>query len=273
MKIDYLKNSHSKNNKHIVSVGLLGFSAFMGVLILIKVTGFFAAPARAENSVKRAVALSKPDPNDMEKYFAKSKAIADELKKNNLFAPPPLKRHPVNQVLGILGSEALINGKWYKAGDKVGDAKIVAIEPTLVRIEWGGNEKTFIPFDTKGASPSGSRRPGGSRPQVAKAGEQGQAEMVVVRPEGRPMPGRRDGVPSPDEGARRGGFEGMRERFRNMSDEERREAIGQMRARFENMSPEERERARAEMRERFGGRGPRGGGEMGGRRGGRGRRD
>jgi hypothetical protein len=42
MKLDYLKNNHSKNNKDIVSFGLLGISAFMGVLILIKVTGFFA---------------------------------------------------------------------------------------------------------------------------------------------------------------------------------------------------------------------------------------
>ncbi|MHC4654303.1 MAG: hypothetical protein ACYS91_04700 [Planctomycetota bacterium] len=271
MKIDYLKNNHSKNNKDIVSVGLLGISAFMGVLILIKVTGFFAAPARAENSVKRAVALSKPDPNDMEKYFAKSKEIADVLKKNNLFAPPPPKRHPVSQILGILGSEALINGKWYKAGDKVGDAKVVAIEPTLVRIEWEGNEKIFLPFDAKGASPSGSRRSGGpSRPQVATSG---RPEMVVVRPEGRPMPGRRDSAPSPEERPRRGEFEGMRERFRNMSEEERREAFRQMRARFENMSPEERERARAAMREQFGGRGPRGEGGPGGRRGSRGRRD
>jgi len=249
MKIDYLKNNHSKNNKHIVSVGLLGISAFMGVLILIKVTTFFAAPARAENSVKRAVELSKPDPNDMEKYFAKSKAIADELKKNNLFAPPPPKKHPVNQVLGILGSEALINGKWYKAGDKVGDAKIVAIEPTQVRIEWDGNEKTFLPFDAKGASPSGPQRLGGPGKQVAKKGEQGRPEMVQVQQE----------VRGGGMGRFGGGDRGdMMERMRAM------------RERFENMSPEERRRAIAEMRE---GRGPRGGGGMGGRRGGRGRRD
>jgi len=152
----------------------------------------------------------------------------------------------------------------------VGDAKIVAIEPTLVRIEWEGNEKIFLPIDAKGASPSGPQRPTGP---VAKSGEKGRPEMVVVRPEERPMPDRREGALSPDERARRGGFEGMRERFRNMSEEERREAIGQMRARFENMSEEERERFRAEMRERFGGRGPRGAGGPGGRRGGRGGRD
>jgi len=31
--------------------------------------------------------------------------------------------------MGIFGDEALINGKWYKAGDKVADAKILAVNP------------------------------------------------------------------------------------------------------------------------------------------------
>ena len=250
MKLDDLNNNHTKNNKEIVSVGLLGVSAVMVVLIVIKVTGFLAAPARAEKSVKRAVALSKPDANDMEKYLVKSRAIADELKKNNLFAPPPPKQHPVKQVSGILGDEALINGKWYKAGDKVGDANIVVIEPTLVKIAWNGTEKVFLPIDTKGSSPSGPSRSGGP---VAKAEEKGRPEMVQVQQE----------VRSGEGMGRFGGDRGdMMERMRAM------------RERFENMSPEERERARAEMRERFGDRG-RGGdrGPGGGRRGGRGGRD
>ncbi|MHC4642243.1 MAG: hypothetical protein ACYS32_11405 [Planctomycetota bacterium] len=249
MKRDYLNNNHTKDKKEMISVGLLGASAVMVVLMVIKVTGFLAAPVRAENSLNKAAALSKPDPNDMEKYFAKSRAIASELKKNNLFAPSPPKQHPVSKVLGILGDEVLINNKWYKAGDNVGDAKIVAIEPTLVRIEWDGNEKTFLPIDTKDAAPSGSRRPGGpSKPQVAKAGEQSSPQMVQVQQEGRG-----------GEGMGRFGGGDMMERMR------------EMRERFENMSPEERERARAEMRERFGGRGG-GGGPGGGRRGGRGGR-
>ncbi|MHC4083996.1 MAG: hypothetical protein ACYSU3_00930 [Planctomycetota bacterium] len=151
MKSDYLKNNHHKNQRDIISVGLLGVSAFMGVLILIKVTVFFAAPARAEDSVKRAVAQSKPDPNDMEKYFTKSRAIADELKKNNMFAPPLPKQHPVKQVSGILGNEVLIKDKWYKTGDKVGEAIIVAVEPTLVRIKWEGSEKAFAPISAVSA--------------------------------------------------------------------------------------------------------------------------
>ena len=151
MKPDYLNNNHPNKKRDIISVGLLGVSAFMGVLILIKVTTFFAAPARAENSVKRAVALSKPNVEEVEKHLAKSKAIADVLKKKNLFAPPPPKQHPVKQVSGILGDEVLINGKWYKVGDKMGDAIIVAVEPTLVRIEWEGSEKVFAPISAVSA--------------------------------------------------------------------------------------------------------------------------
>ena len=146
MKLDYLKEK-----RELISVVLLGVSAFFAVCILVEVTGFFVASARAEKLVKGALVQSKPDPNDTEKYFTKSKEIVDELKKKNLFAPPPPKKHPVSQVPAIFGDEALINGKWYKVGDKVGDAKIVAIESTCVRIEWEGKEKVFYPFDVKSA--------------------------------------------------------------------------------------------------------------------------
>ena len=250
MKRDYLKNNHTKNKKEIISVGLLGISAFMLVLILIKVMGFFTAPARAENSVKRAVALSKPDANDMEKYLAKSRAIANILKKKNLFAPPPPKQHPVKEVFGILGDEVLIKDKWYKVGDTIGDANIVAIEPTQVRITWNGTEKVFLPIDAKGASPSGPPKPGGP---VAKAEEKGRPEMVQVQQEVR-------------------GGEGMG-RFSGGDRAEMMERMRAMRERFENMSPEERERAMAEMSERGGGRGRGGERGPGGRRRGRGGRD
>jgi len=241
MQDNYLKD------KFVVIV-LLGVSVFLGIMILVKVRGFFVASAWAENVVKRAVAQTKPDANDVEEYLAKSKAIADELKKKNLFAPPTPKQHPVSQVLGILGSEALINGKWYKVGDKVGDAKVVAIEPALVRIEWDGREKTFAPMQAAGSSgPGGPRRGGPDMASRTEGGPRAGAEMVVVGPQG---PGRREE-----------GFRGMRERF-------------------ENMSEEERQAFRERMRESFGGRrGPGGEGGRGGEgarggeggRGGRGR--
>ncbi|MHC4462982.1 MAG: hypothetical protein ACYS6W_09275 [Planctomycetota bacterium] len=240
MKLNYLKEK-----KESVSVALLWFSVVLGVLILVKVAGFFVASANAKSLVEKAFAQKKSDANDMEKYFAKSKAIANELKKKNLFVPPTPKKHPVNQVPGILGSEALINSKWYEEGDKVGDAEVVAIEPTLVRILWGGREKVFAPMQA-GSSGSGGPRRGGPEMARRTGGGPGAGAAMTV-------------VGGPRRGPGRFGEEGFRG----------------MREKWENMSEEERQAARERMRERFGGRrgpggeGGRGGGEM--RRGGRGR--
>ena len=241
MQYNYLKD------KFVVIV-LLGVSAFLGIMILVKVRGFFVASAWAENVVKRAVAQTKPDANDVEEYLAKSKTIAEELKKKNLFVPPQPKKHPVSQVSGILGDEVLINGKWYKVGDNVGDAKVVAIEPALVRIEWDGREKTFAPMQAAGSSGSGGPRSG--RPEMARRTEGGPgagADMVVVGPGGRGMSDRRG-------------------RFGNLSDEE----SSRMRERFQNMSEGERQAFREQMRERFGGRRGSGGEGDSGGEGGRG---
>jgi len=147
-----MKLKFVQNKNEFISVMLLVLSAVFAVCILFKVAGFFTAKAGAETLIKKAVGRSKTDPNEVEKYLSKSRALADELKKKNLFSPPQPKQHPVKQVAGILGDEVLINGKWYKAGDKIGDAKIVAIEPTQVKIVWDGKEKVFAPIAATSAS-------------------------------------------------------------------------------------------------------------------------
>jgi len=179
MKVDYLKEK-----KELISFVLLGVSAFLAVLILVKVTGFFTTSAKAEGLFKRAVVQNNADAMDMDKYFAKYKVLADALKKNNLFAPPTPKQHPVKDVLGILGDEVLIKDKWYKVGDTVGDAKVVAIGPTEATIEWDGKEKTFAPIDAAGSSQPG--RPKAPR-VVAEGGKAGggHAQMVAVGPQRR----------------------------------------------------------------------------------------
>ncbi len=258
MKLDYLKDL--KEKKELVSVVLLGISAFLAVLILVKVTGFFTAPAKAELLVKKAVAQNNTDPNDMDKYFAKYKALANELKKNNLFAPPAPKQHPVKEVWGIFGDEVIIRDKLYKVGDMVGEAKIVAIGPTKVTIEWDGKKKTFAPFDAKGSS-----QPGGSR-ATARGGPPrpggGSAQMVAVGSERRPM-----GRPEGGRGPGRGGMGGMMDRFRAEMQvrraeqdrenyrklqemwptlpEQTREKIRDIQKRWPTMSEEERDRVRA----------------------------
>lgn len=245
MKLEYLNGK-----KQFVSVALLGLSALFAVLILREVRGFFTAVAKAENAVKTAMTQSKPDPNELKKHLAKSKVVADGLKKKSIFVPAVQKQHPVKQVQGIWGDAMLIGDKWYKVGDKIGDANVVAIEPTKVRIVWQGQEKVFLPINAAMPSrPSGPKRgkPGAEPP---KPGEKESATKVQVQLQATPGMGRFEGMSRED---MMSGMRGMRERF-------------------ENMSPEERERLRAEMRERFGGRGGPGGGRPGGgRRGGRGR--
>jgi len=238
-----MRREYLYQNKKLALMLLLGASIVCAAVILFRVTGFFADSSKAATLLKDAVAQSKPDANDMEKRLADSKTIAEELKKKNLFAPPPPKQHPVSAVSGIMGDEVLINETWYKLGQMVGDAKIVAIEPTRVKIAWDGQEKVFAPIDAP--TPAGPSGPGRG-PEVARAARPEQAgtggdAVVQVQPSGPPGPG--------------GPGMGM---FGNVSEEDRarmREQFTAMRQRFENMSDGERERMRDEMRQRFGGRG------------------
>ena len=225
-----------KENERLVFRLLLGAAGVLAVLTVAKLWHYSRSTANAQNIVSKAIDKDEADPNLLKANLADSKKIADAIKKENLFIPIPPKQHPVSVVLGIMGNEALINGKWYTAGSKIGDANVVAVEPTRVKIEWNGQEKYFAPLAASGGkSSSHSRSRGGEsrRPRPERGG------MVPQRgPWG--MPGR--------------GMENMEG----------------MRARFQNMSPEEREAFRNEMRSRFGGRGPggRGGGDRGGRGGG-----
>lgn len=178
MKIDYLKEK-----KELVLVFLFGLSVFFAVLIMVKITGFFAASARAENILKIAVAQNIADANGTDKYFERYRVLAEALKKNNLFTPPPPRQHPVKEVLGIFGDEVLINGRWYKIGDKVADATITAIEPTKVKIEWEGSEKIFAPISGSASEASGrlSRNTRMGRTTTRS----GEAKMVVIGSETR----------------------------------------------------------------------------------------
>ena len=239
-----MRYEHLKQKRKFASILLLGAGIVCAVLILVQVRGFLADSSKAGTLLKDAVAANKPDANDVEKRLADSRTVAEELKKKNLFAPPPPKQHPVNAVSGIMGDEVLINDTWYKLGQMVGDAKIVAIEPTRIKIEWDGQERVFAPIDAP--TPAG---PSGPRPgaEVAKAeGAGGEVAAMVQASGGPPMPG--------------GPGMGM---FGNLSEADRarmRDQFMAMRERFENMSDAERERMREEMRQRFGGRGDEGGG-------------
>jgi len=245
MKLGHYKE-YLKDRKELVPTVMLAVSVLSAVLRLVKVTTFYVGAARAENAVRRAMEQSKTDPKNIQKELARLKPIADNLKKDNLFSPPPPKEHPVKEVWGILGDEVLIKDKWYKVGQMVADAKIVAVEPTEVSIEWDGKVKVFLPIDASEAPPAKGARPSqpGARPPSGSPGE--RADMVVVQSQPGP---RGPGGPGPG-----GRFEGMRERFQNMSEADRdrfRREMEQRREQFMRMSPEQRERFVNEMRERF----------------------
>jgi len=195
----------SRLDKGLISIVLLAVSAVLGVVITVRAAGFVSECARAEKLVSNAVAFSKSDANETAKYSGALKEKADELKKKNLFSPPPAKaRNPVSQVTGILGSEALINGRWYKAGETIGEAKLVAIEPTCVRVEWEGRQSVFAPLSAVTSSDTEKPKGPGEESRSAEA------------------------APSGDSGMDR---ESMRSRFQNMSEEERRMFRERMRSR------------------------------------------
>ena len=233
MNLDYIKE-HLKNKDELIPTVLLGVSVFCGILILVKVTSFFMASARAESVVKRAIEQNTADPKDIEKQFAQSAAITEELKKDNLFAPPVPKQHPVKEVSGIFGDQVLIQNKWYGVGDMVKDAKIVAIGATSVTIEWDGKEKTFLPIEStfveEKSGPRGrsaTAQNNDDKSDSKKENGDGKPESVTVRAE--------EGGPQRMFGGRGGpgeGFMAMRERFENMSEEERQAFRERMRERF-----------------------------------------
>ena len=68
----------------------------------------------------------------------------------------------------------LIKAKWYKVDETVGDAKIVAIGPTQVTVEWKSKKKVFLPID---ATVKGSQ----AEKVVVNAGK---TDMVMIKSDG-----------------------------------------------------------------------------------------
>lgn len=241
-----------KGHKEAMSVALIVVSAVLAILVVVKLAGFFTTSAWAKELASMAALGGKNNSADLEKNVEKMRTIADELKRKNLFAPPEPKKNPVSSVPGILGSEAFINGRWYREGQNIADAKIVKIDPTEVKVEWDGREQTFLPLDA--VNQEGG--PGGG-PSKGMRGNEGQPPQAVVQGNVPPVPMMNG--PSAD---MRQQFMQMRERFQNMSEQERAAFREQMRARFSA-------RGGGEFGGRgsrdFGNRGGRGGGNFGGR--------
>jgi hypothetical protein len=162
-----------------MSLVLAAVAVLLGASAFGKVAGFYVQRGRMQGVL--TLAHSERDPNGLKQCLGEAKKTADTLKQNNLFIKTPPKENPVKQVEGILGCEAFIAGKWYKMGDKIADAKIVAINATDVKIEWNGKETSFSPIAAVSASPpappaGGPRKEAGPMPPKP-------AEVKVVKAE------------------------------------------------------------------------------------------
>ncbi len=240
MKLDFLKK-----REEWLSLVFIATSVGLGVLILLKISGYYVVQAEAGQTIAMAMQEGQPDPNDTRTRLGKVKEVAGTLKTRNLFSPQPTRQHPVREVAGILGGEALIGDRWYNEGDRVSDARIVKIEPTQVTVEWDGQMKVFAPISGgQGWGEDRAGRAGGrtgtGRAETGSTG--GSPVQVQVSSEARGATGR----------VELGGD--MRVRF---------EGGGDMRERWAGMSETERTAFRDQMRSQFGG-GRGGPGGMGG---------
>lgn len=215
-----MKRQFLRDRPESLAKALLAVAVLLGALTFLKIGAFV-------NSSKARMMAAETEPNhtgadDLQKVLAQTKAAADDIKKNNLFVPAPAHECPISGVIGILGQEALVGDKWYKVGDRVGDAKIVAIEPTKVKVLWDGKEKEFSPIaSSAGESGDRSGRSGARSPSRG-----GRAAAAGARR-------------TPNQGA--GAI--------SAADRQK------LRERWVNASPEERQRFREEMRQRTGRRG------------------
>lgn len=171
---------HGNTNGSVARI-LLAVAALLGALVLYELARFVAATGCAEMAVARATAAGPREPDAAGAYMPQAKALAEAIKKQNLFIPPQPKTHPVREVTGILGNEALINGQWYSVGAKVGDAEVLAVEATRVKVAWDGQEKEFTPTGSE-SGPEGEASPE-QTPRPTRS-QRGDAVAPVARPAG-----------------------------------------------------------------------------------------
>ncbi|MDH7598665.1 MAG: hypothetical protein QHH07_03375 [Sedimentisphaerales bacterium] len=159
----------------MVSLLMLVVAALLGAVSVAKVARVFVVSSRLEQITKANGIVAAPTQEQVEKAMASTRALADGLKKANLFIPAPAIRNPVQQVYAIMGDEVLINGRWYKAGEKVADVNIVAVEPTRVVIDWNGQRISLSPIQAaiegqEGGGRGRGRPMGGTGPVVTQVG-------------------------------------------------------------------------------------------------------
>ncbi|MFC1760895.1 hypothetical protein ACFL6U_02315 [Planctomycetota bacterium] len=143
----------------------------IAVMLLALAVGLGARTYQAKQTTSETEVTPPSDSNEvLEKALAADKEVAEALKKKNLIAPPPPEQNPIREVTGIIGHEAIINGKLYGVGDKVGDAEILEIGPISIKVTWKGKESTLSPMGSSGGGGGGPPSGPGRGPSVGGRG-------------------------------------------------------------------------------------------------------
>jgi hypothetical protein len=213
-----------------VSTWLFAFSLLLTALIFLRVVTFVGTTTEMRLLTRRITASIQPTASPIQEKAVDSRALVAGPKKRNLFTPPPSREHPVKDVAGILGNEVFIGGRWYRCHDKIGEATIVYIGPTEVRIEWDGNEKTFAPI--QGGSPASGKRPEPAVLPEKKEKPRSAPVVIIGQP---PVPPWWTRIP-----------------FQNLSSQEQ-EKLQKLRDRWFDMSEQEQQDAMNALQKRFAG--------------------
>jgi len=109
---------------------------------MVKILQFENQPALLNQAAFDQI---RPDAETSKKHLRRYKDAAENLSRQNKFVPPPSAPEPPSGCNAIFGDAARIGERWVQVGDKVSDARVLAIEPTRVVLLWQAKEFTLAP--------------------------------------------------------------------------------------------------------------------------------
>ncbi len=140
---------YTKQDEKVVLALLRVLTVFLVVCIGTEVWTSIAT-VRAAKTVAEAATRESAIPQIVAQNDSPTAdEVAEKLRRRNMLAPTPPKQNPITEVTGLLGNEAFINGRWYKVSDRIGEARVLAVEATCVRILWEGRTLVYSPIDAE----------------------------------------------------------------------------------------------------------------------------
>jgi len=145
----------TKQDERVVLALLRVLTVFFAVCICTKVWTSVATVGAARAVAAAALRAGMSTPGTTQEVSPDGGAV-EQLPERELPVPATPRQAPMLEVTGLLGDEALVNGHWCRVGDRMGEARILAVEATQVRVLWEGQTLTYSPAES-GRPPSSDR--------------------------------------------------------------------------------------------------------------------